>query len=282
MTLIRYPGSKAKLVRQVLDLFPEEMNLTLWSNHARWEYREPFFGAGAVGLKVLANLSPRAKVWINDIDPGMACLWQTVKDDPKGLCRLVGSFVPSADLFYQFKNEDGRAGLSPTLTGFRKLALHAMSYSGLGFKSGGPLGGKDQENASYPVACRWNPEALREEIMRVHWRLRVFEGLRITMTDFATLIHAAPERCFLYVDPPYYEKGPDLYKHAMQEADHTRLAAALRICQARWVLSYDDHPEVRRLYSWAEIREVNTKYTMARVRTATRPKNMEILITRGD
>jgi len=41
--------------------------------------------------------------------------------------------------------------------GFKKLAIHQISYSGLGTKSGGPLGGKSQESI-YKIDCRWSPK----------------------------------------------------------------------------------------------------------------------------
>lgn len=53
----------------------------------------------------------------------------------------------------------------------------------------------------------------------------------------------------IYADPPYFKKSSK-YIHDFKEADHERLARALqRFKLARIVVSYYDHPEVRRLYS---------------------------------
>jgi DNA adenine methylase len=279
MALIRYPGSKEKLRRKIVSHFPDQMIYELWSNQKRWEYREPFFGAGAIGFEVLEILSPACCVWLNDIDPGMVALWLSVRADHEALIELLDAFEPTAEHFYQFKEEDGRTDLPEAQLGFRKLALHRTSFSGLGAKAGGPIGGKDQENAAYKVGCRWNPSSMKDEIWDLHERLRPFESFRFTCGDFTPLIEDAPRECFIYLDPPYYEKGPELYKYPMEHADHVRLSNLLRDTSATWVLSYDDHRAIRELYSWASIEEVRITYTCPTSKNGTRPKNHEIIIT---
>jgi DNA adenine methylase len=278
MALIRYPGSKAKLAEQICRQFPPEMTLALWSDKAGWEYREPFFGAGAIGFSILDDgLARRCSVWLNDIDPGMCALWTAVKDHPDCMYRMIEKFTPSPDLFYQYKEEDGRRDLNVVHSGFRKLALHRMSYSGLGAMSGGPLGGRDQ-SSKYNVDCRWNPERIRAEIRSLSIVLGRFKHLKITNLDFAEVIRDAPETCFIYADPPYFEKGPELYKHSMSDADHARLAALLRETKATWVLSYDEHPAIREHYHWANFEQIELKYTTA-FSKGSRPKNREVIIT---
>ena len=50
----------------------------------------------------------------------------------------------------------------------------------------------------------------------------------------------------VYLDPPYYVKGSQLYLSFYDEADHAALAKALRNERRfKWVLSYDNAPEVR-------------------------------------
>lgn len=279
MALIRYPGSKEKLTDSIWKEFPAQIGLELWSETMAWEYREPFFGAGAIGFKVLTKLAKRCPVWLNDIDPGMHALWTTVRDDPDAMIDLMADFSPSAELFYLFKSEDGRTDIPLAEMGFRKLALHRMSFSGLGFMAGGPIGGKDQENANYKVGCRWNPEAMKEEIRLLSHRLNRFARWRFTCQDFAALIEDAPRDCFIYLDPPYYKKGQELYKYPMDHAEHARLADLLRNTEATWVLSYDDHPVIRGLYSWATIEEILITYTCPTSKDGTRPKNHEIIIT---
>lgn len=279
MALIRYPGSKAKIAAEIEHSFPDEMCFDLHANASRWEYREPFFGAGAVGFKVLPRLHPDSAVWLNDIDPGMAALWRSVWQSPKDLCQKIAAFTPSAERFYEFKQQDGEASVPDVERGFRKLALHQMSVSGFGAKSGGPLGGRDQENALYKVDCRWNPQRLMLGVATCHRILSDFRQVRITCGDFSELLKDAPPECFIYLDPPYVVKGDQLYKHSMTEADHRRLAKCLERANCSWALSYDDAPLVRELYRWADIREVHITYTNATHAKGSRPKNREVVIT---
>lgn len=285
MALIRYPGSKEKLKKSIWSCFPDKAKGVLWSHQGDWEYREPFFGAGAIGLAVLGRLSDECSVWLNDIDPGMSALWVSVRDHHKELIALVDEFEPSAEAFALFKAEDGRRDLPLWVIAIRKLALHRMSFSGLGFMAGGPIGGKDQSNQLYDVACRWTGETIKKEIQKLHLVLSAFDDFKFTNLDFVDLIEDAPAECFIYADPPYYEKGPGLYKHSMTHADHVRLAGLLRATEATWVLSYDDHKDVRALYQdWARIEPLKftdskreLTYTMA-ITDGKRPKNREILI----
>ena len=279
MALIRYPGSKAKLAPQIVGRFPDEMRGALWAHQSAWEYREPFFGAGAVGFHVLKGLPSRSKVWLNDKDQGLVALWSSVRDFPAELRKRIASFNPTADAFYEFKESDGDLSSGPVECGFRKLALHQLSVSGFGAKSGGPLGGRNQTNAMYPASCRWNSQRLKESVTRLSRLLNGFQDLKITCGDFGELFIDAPRECFIYSDPPYVAKGPELYKHCMSEADHERLASIVRSASCEWAVSYDDHEDVRKLYSWARIEEVFVTYTNATNATGRRPKNREVVIT---
>lgn len=277
INLIRYPGSKAKLAGQIWETFPPNMLYGLWMHASPIEYREPFFGAGAVGFNVLRELPTTTPVWLNDLDFGMYALWSAVLHEHEELIRLCTAFKPSPEYFYKFKAEDGDDTLPLVKAGFRKLALHRMSFSGLGAKAGGPIGGRNQSDAAYCIGCRWNPEHIKKNVAAAHRLLGRFDSIRITRMDFQPLVDSAPEKCFVYLDPPYYEKGPALYTHAMGDADHHRLAASLRRCPASWVLSYDDHPFVRALYAGHEFRDLHATYSMGVSRT-NRPKNREVLI----
>lgn len=281
MALIRYPGSKHKLADEIWAAFPDAMTLPLHSSELAWEYREPFFGAGAIGFRVLSVLHPRVNVWLNDFDFGIASLWSTIRQ-PESLrqfCEKIAAFEPSVEAFERYKEHDGDRSIGEVEAAFRKLALHRISFSGLGVMAGGPIGGADQSNATYKVGCRWRPEKLRSDAVRYHKLLRKFPSCKITCGDFEHVLAGANERTFIYLDPPYYEKGPELYKHSMSDADHERLASKLKDAPFHWVLSYDDHTAIRDLYSWAEIKEVKITYTTAIAKNGDRPKNKEVVIT---
>lgn len=281
MPFIRYPGSKAKLVNAIYRTFPQRLTGGLFATEGV-EYREPFFGSGAMGFEVLTAINPRSsRVWLNDKDPWMVALWRSVLNQPNELRRRIADFHPTADAFYEFKSKDGDLDVSDLDAGFMKLALHQMSVSGFGAMSGGPLGGREQTNASYPVDCRWNAQSLKRHVVRLHRLMAAFKEIRFTCRDFADVLIGTPADAFVYLDPPYVEKGEQLYKHNMTAADHERMASIVQGLKCDWSLSYDDHPLVRRLYSWATIREIEVTYTNATHAKGSRPKNREVVISRN-
>ena len=277
--MIRYPGSKDKIADAIIRRFPDALSIGGIFNEDSLEYREPFFGGGAVGFRVLDTLSAKNSVWLNDKDFGISCLWNAVYTEPAELARRVRAFIPSTDHFYRFREEDAVKDFDILETAFRKLALHQMSFSGLGVKAGGPIGGREQSSA-YNVNCRWNASRLCRDIQARHRQLTRFDRVRITSRDFSELISGAPAHAFIYADPPYVVKGEQLYKHPMTEADHQRLGALLQQTAARWVLSYDDHELVHQLYGeWACIENVELTYTTART-VGARRKNSEVIVSR--
>lgn len=268
--LLRYPGGKSKLKKPILECLNKFPVPT--------EYREPFFGAGSIGLAFLEK-NKAAKtvktIWINDKDFTLACLWTSLLNYQISLKDLINSFSPSLKLYKQFKQEL----LSTICTiqsskndiiniGFKKLAIHQMSYSGLGVKAGGPIGGKNQTSA-YSIRCRWSPDNLCHKIDKYNNLLcqTYIRYQQCTYYDFEKVIQLEGENVLLYLDPPYYNKGNQLYQYGMSIYDHKRLSRVLRTTPHNWLLSYDDAPEIRTLYNWANIEEIDVNYTINTSRT---------------
>lgn len=278
MALIRYPGSKDRLYSQIWSYMPDGVRFGSGFFSGINEYREPFFGAGAVGIRLMGHLNSDCSIWLNDRDYYIASLWNAVRQQPRELAELVRGFTPTKEKFFEFKAREMAGALSdPVVAAFEKLAIHQISFSGLGPMAGGPLGGVDG-NSEYPIDCRWNVPRILEDIQELNGLLTEFKRLRITCRDFAELVACDNPRAFIYLDPPYYAKGEELYKHSMGDADHERLARALRGTKASWLLSYDDHPRVRELYAWCEIKPIAIKNTIAIATGFNRPKNHEIVI----
>jgi DNA adenine methylase len=275
MSLLRYPGGKSKLRLQIT------LSLREVANRSDHEYREPFFGGGAVGLGLLLSDSPPTQIWINDADPGIAALWTALIRFPDKLKARILNFIPSVDAFDDFKRRLLRVGHLPSDNGdlvalaFEKLAIHRLSFSGLGVMAGGPLGGREQRSAQ-KIDARWNPDRLCRTIDLLHAR---FSSMRVrsggcTNLDFSVLIEDKARPALLYLDPPYVEVGNSLYQYGFDEGDHVRLAELLKRTSHPWVLSYDDHPLVRKLYSWADIEGVEVGYSISR-----RTRKVELIIS---
>jgi len=90
----------------------------------------------------------------------------------------------------------------------------------------------------------------------------------LTAFDFEDVIDALPDGCFAFIDPPYYDADQQkFYNHAFVKDDHDRLAKCLKRNSDRilFLLTYDDHPEVRKKYEWvSEVQNRAWNYTINR------------------
>lgn len=261
-SFFRYPGGKNKFKKTIIDKI-------LLSD--RCVYVEPFFGGGSIGLSLLdMNFD---KFWFNDKDVGIYALWKSLLESPETLKKYINEFIPTVDAFYTFKemftNNTFDSSLNKedtALLGFMKLAIHQISYSGLGVKSGGPLGGKNQKSI-YSIDCRWSPKYLCKKIDNLNRKLSS-NNVLITNLDYSDILHQS-EDSIVYLDPPYYEKGDQLYLHYFNENDHVNLMNLLKISNYDWVLSYDNHEYIRNIYDWSNIDILNANYTINTVTNKT-------------
>lgn len=271
MQLFRYPGGKGKLIE------PIARHLRQMAEGLECEYREPFFGGGAVGLKMMTDF-PR--LWLNDRDPGIACLWESVIHSPESLKAKVMAFKPNVADFEEYKQFLLASTARPTRDedvieyAFRKLVVHQTSFSGLGTMAGGPLGGKDQQGPC-KIDGRWSAERLCTRINAIH-QACIGRHVRVTNGDFQTVIADTSRPAIIYLDPPYVGQGNVLYQCGFTHQDHQRLAELLKATPHGWLLSYDDCREVRELYSWATIQTVSMRCTISQ----KRDRKTELLISR--
>lgn len=266
MALFRYPGGKAKASRAIVGRLSAFL-----LRHPDHEYREPFLGAGAVAFDLLEGNDDLKHIWLNDRDPSISAVWNSVIYKTGELMDRLQGFDPSVAAYFEFK--DYLLGINNPVgqelwaeTGFKKVAAHQMSYSGLGTKAGGPIGGVSQAG-KYTVGCRYTKSSLRRGVDRISSILstRVSPHYEIcTCVDFQHLIADSTSRpAVLYLDPPYYTKGPELYQFSFGEDDHERLASALKHSKYPWLLSYDDHPAILAKYEgWADIERLDFVYTI--------------------
>ncbi len=241
--MIRYPGGKNKISSQIMSFIPNGI-----------EFREPFFGGGAIGLKVLKE-GRFSKYWFNDLDKHLVALWLAIQNAPEQLCKMINNFAPQVDDFEIISNYLLKSNDSGIKEGFFKLVIHQISYSGLGMMAGGPIGGKKQQS-KYSIGCRWSPDYLIKKIKTIN-KLLSENDVKFTSLDYSELL---ADDCFLFLDPPYFNKGEQLYQYGFT-GKHEELANKLK-GRKNWFLCYDDCSEVRQLYNWAQIKEIDIKYSI--------------------
>lgn len=240
---LRYPGGKQALAGVISRL----MNL---NGSSGGTYVEPYAGGAGAALDLLYSEHARV-IHINDADPRIFAFWSSVLHDTDALIDLIMTTpvtVPEWErqrTIYLNHSENSRLDV-----GFATFYLNRCNRSGI-IGSGGIIGGKAQ-TGQWKIDARFN----RVDLVRRITKISLFnERIELTQLDGIHLLGKLSEKqsfseMFVYLDPPYFEKGRDLYLNYYRPEDHVRLANFLKGSVAfPWVLSYDNVPEIRSLYS---------------------------------
>jgi DNA adenine methylase len=238
---LRYRGGKAKLANFVQRLFHVNH---LCDGH----YVEPYAGGASIALSLLVN-EYVSHVHLNDLDRSIFAFWHSVLNDTDSLCERVKHATLSTAAWRRQRGVQ----ISPKTSsihqlGFSTLYLNRTNRSGI-IRSGGIIGGAAQKG-------KWKLDArfYRDTLIRRIQTIAAYRD-RITLTNLDAavflkrILPQLPNRSLIYLDPPYYVKGKRrLYANHYEHADHAEIAALLAKCKHRWIVSYDDVREIRKLY----------------------------------
>ncbi len=249
---LRYPGGKSSLT----DFFGKLIDLNF---DVRPTYVEPYAGGAGAGLALL--LTGRvAHLVLNDLDPAIWALWHGIVNEPALFRTLVLETPVTLDEWKRQKAiyAGGLDKADVTDLGFATFFLNRTNRSGV--LNAGVIGGQQQQG-TYRVDARFNKPTLLHRLDRI---AAVRDRIEVLNGDGLAVIKARrrQKRTFVYADPPYYDKGSLLYLNAHTQAQHEALAASLRrATECRWVLTYDDVPEVARLYSGCRVNSYELNYS---------------------
>ena len=237
---LRYPGGKSALEAMVTSIIAKNRLIG-------GTYAEPFAGGCGLALSLLFSAAVR-EVHLNDIDPAISSLWNAILDDTTTLCDLIAATPVTIDEWHIQRETYRNAGYGNTTRfGFSTLFLNRTNRSGI-IKGAGVIGGLRQ-TGNYLLDCRFNKEDLVKRIRRIEkYRSRI-HFTSMDARDFLDGIEGRlPSETLLMVDPPYFGKGADLYTSFYSEDDHAKLAKAILDVKLPWITTYDNCPEIARLY----------------------------------
>ena len=204
-SVIRYPGSKARLADWIISHFPGHRS-----------YLEPFLGSGAVLFK-----KPRSLIeTVNDLDGEVINLFECIRKDAERLAWEIYN-TPYARETYEAADE-------PVDAYSRAIKLCIRANQGYGFRTtGSPTGWKRDVCGREKAYTAWDWCRLPDAVTQAADRLR---GVQIECMDAVTLIRGYNHpNMLIYCDPPYVlsSRTGKQYKHEMSDADHERLLQAL-------------------------------------------------------
>ena len=233
---------------------------------------EPFAGGAGASLMLL-YLEETHRIYINDADPAIYDFWWTLLNRPRPFADMLSNTrVTIPEWRRQRAVYRETRHVSRLRRGFSTFFLNRCNRSGI-IMNGGPIGGIKQ-TGMWKLHARLNKAELRRRCEKV---AGYRERISVSCEDGIQFIDRMdPRSSFLFIDPPYFKKGPTLYLNALDNDYHKALAVRLKtMSDAAWVLTYDDCPEVRRMYRrWAAIRPFSLRYA-----AATRRPGKEVLIT---
>ncbi len=261
-TPLRYPGGKSRAIQQMKYLLPKDFD----------EYREPFVGGGSFFI-YLKQAYPKLKMWINDLNPELYYFWKHAQADSEKLAREVLKIkeerVDGQGLFNELVNIK-----IETLTEFERavrfFVLNRITFSGV-VESGG--------YSQMAFIGRFTESSIE----RVAKLGTLLEGIKITYLDYHEVLSSGGKEVFTFLDPPYFKATKSkLYgKNGILHTgfNHNEFMLAIKQSNHSWLITYDDSPEIRQNFSFANIYEWELQYGMNNYKQGKADKGKELFIS---
>ena len=252
---LRYPGGKGKLA-PFMGLMINKMNIK------NGTYIEPFAGGAGVALMLLME-GYVDDIVINDYDKAIYSVWRAIISEPENLVDRILDTPINIDEWKKQKEIYVEQNKKYSLDlAFATFFLNRTNRSGI--LKGGPIGGFEQ-TGNYGIEARYNAEKLVERIRAV---AKYKKHIKVYNKEIVSFIESVlpnyGQNSMTYFDPPYFNKGPELYKNFFDKEDHAKIAQLiLNGVPGNWIITYDDTPEIIELYKQQCIRRYDLNYSAA-------------------
>ena len=236
---LRYPGGKTKLYRYTKKLIKN-------NNLEGCTYAEPFAGGGGLAIQLLYT-GIVSNIILNDIDRSVYAFWITVIDNNEKLIEKVEKTEVTIDEWHNQKEiQNNKLEADLFELAFSTLFLNRTNFSGI--IKAGPIGGLKQDG-NYKLDSRFNKKSIINKLKLIHNYKNQIQFFNQDAIDFfKTLDEINPANLFIFLDPPYFEKGPGLYTNFYTEDDHIDLAAHITNLNHNWVVTYDNANRIKEIY----------------------------------
>lgn len=250
---LRYPGGKNKLAAFVAKICID--------NDLRGHYIEPYAGGASVALFLLFTDVVK-KITINDNDKSIYAFWYSVLNFTEELCaKIEETDITVKNWQLQKEIQKDRDNQSLLNIGFSTLFLNRTNISGI--INAGMIGGIKQEG-KYKLDCRFKKEIIINKIQQIAKLKNQIDLYGIDAIELIDVVRKDQQNknSIFYFDPPYYLKGNSLYLNHYDKSDHKTVSEKIKqIENIKWIVSYDDVSEIKKLYSRFKKKEYTFKHT---------------------
>src|SRR5450755_249119 len=233
---LSYIGGKNRLAKKIISILPEHTT-----------YVEAFAG----GAQVLFHKQPSNVEVLNDLDFDVVNFYRVCQWHYQEFVRYLRFSLISRKL-HELHVKTDPATLTDIQRAGRFFYLQKNSFGGLILKQ------KFHYGVTHP--SNYNLERIPEIIEQTHKRLARVEVESLPYQQVLEK-YDRPTTVF-YLDPPYWERR--LYRHNFTEQDFIALEQRLHGIKGKFLLSLDDHPEVRKLFRGWRLLPVDIAYTAQR------------------
>ena len=223
----RYPGNQIYALDTLLSLIPEHRY-----------YAEPFCG----GASTFFGKSKAEGNWLNDVDRELIDTYITIRDQPEKLIvALTGEEISEKRYNYFKTGFAPRNSFEMAVRWFYLNRTSRIEIMSRFWEQGDKITSRPTDWANSILECS-----------------KKLQDVRLTSGDFESVLDNVSEGAFLFIAPPYSvphsSTQNQLHKYPFERESHFRLANALRLLdgKVKFLVTYNDHEELRRMYSWGE------------------------------
>jgi len=229
-----YIGGKSKLADRIVKMVPEHKT-----------YCEVFAGA----LWVFFRKEPSRWEVINDLDSDLITFYRVLQNHLEEFLRQFKWLLSSREWFEDWKGQLNGRGLTDIQRAARYYYVQRHAFAGRP---------KNPSFGSHPQKLpKINLLRLEEELSAIHLRLL---GVTIENLDWRTCLNRCDrQETFFFLDPPYWERKD--YKFNLDPSDYSEMANILGGIAGKFLLTIDDRPETRQIFTRFNVQPVEVRYT---------------------
>lgn len=264
---LRYPGGKNKLTPFV-SLLIEKTNI---ENPI---YVEPFAGGAGVALNLLIN-GVVDEIVINDYDKAIYSVWKALLNETERFIEFIETAPLTIDEWKNQKQIYLNSRKYSFELGVATFYLNRTNHSGI--LSAGPIGGYEQ-HGKFLIDARFNRPRLVEKVRLIsEFKSKIHIYNKDVRSFVNNYLDKYIDNAFVYFDPPYFNKGKELYKNYFNYKDHQEISQLVRQLGCPWMVTYDNVDEIINLYG-----EYTCKYFDLNYSVANNGKKSEIMFLSDD